>query len=104
MTKWSGTYLTALIRAHGDVAKGSACETGVDTCAEGGIAFFAVETAAISDIEGEDDAVAFLEESDAAADFFDDTHILVACVPCGLVGYGGKKLWFGKVEVLAYRI
>ena len=72
-------YLSALIRAHSYIAVCTACEAGVDACAEGGFALFAIAAAAVGDVEGEDDSVAFFQEGNAAADCDDDAHVLVTC-------------------------
>ena len=70
-------YLSPLIRSHANIAVRAACEAGVDACAEGGFAFFAVAAATVGYVEGEDDSVALFEQGDAAADLDDDAHVFV---------------------------
>lgn len=70
--------LPALIGAHGNISVCTTREAGVYACAEGCFALFAVLAAAVGDIEGEDDAVVFLEEGDAGADLGDDAHVFMA--------------------------
>ena len=72
-------YLSTSIRAHSDVSVRPTCETGVDACAECSFTLFAIQASAVSDVEGHDDAVAFLKERDATAGFVNNTHVLVAC-------------------------
>ena len=71
-------HLASLVWAHSHITVRAACEAGVHACAECRLAFFAVLAPAICYIEGEDDTVAFLKEGNAAADFGDDTHVLMA--------------------------
>jgi predicted acyltransferase (DUF342 family) len=71
--------LTTSVRAHGDITVGTSCKTRVDASTESSSALFTVTAATIGDIEGHDDAVSFLEKSDAFAELFDYSHILMAC-------------------------
>ncbi len=71
-------YLTTSIRPHSHVPICSTCKTGVHTRAERRFALFAIPAASVGDVEGEDDAVAFLEERNSLANFGDDAHVLMA--------------------------
>ena len=71
--------LTTSVRTHGDITVGASCKARVDACTESSSALFTVTAATIGDIEGHDDAVSFLEKSDAFAELFDYSHIFMTC-------------------------
>jgi hypothetical protein len=50
----------------------------INACAECGASFFAVAAAAVGDVEGHYDAVAFLEKRDAGASLEDYAHVLMS--------------------------
>jgi hypothetical protein len=70
--------LATSIRAHSDIAISTSSKTGVDASAESSFSLFAVTAAAVSHIEGHDDAVPFFEKSDTLAELFDYSHVLMA--------------------------
>lgn len=53
-------------------------ETWINAGAKGGVAFFAIQTAPISNIERHDYSVSLLQKSDAATNFCDNAHVFMA--------------------------
>jgi hypothetical protein len=70
--------LTTSVRAHSNVAIGTSSKSRVYASAESSLALFAIAAAAVSDVEGHNDAVPFLKESYSLAELFYYSHILMA--------------------------
>lgn len=57
---------------------------------EPSVAFFAISTTAISNIERHNDSTSFLQKSDTAAKLFNNPHILMACRQSEIFSLVGK--------------
>lgn len=61
------------------VVKEREVEVRINTRAKRCLSFLAKFAAAIGDVEGHYNAIAFLEKGDASASLDDDAHVLVVC-------------------------
>jgi hypothetical protein len=81
------TYLAAPIGAHCNIPVSTSCEARVDASTEGSLSFLAVSASTVRNVEGHDDTVTFLQQSDAFAHLVDYAHVLV---PEGDAGFGAS--------------
>lgn len=69
--------LSSSIRAHCDITISTSGKSGVDTSAESSSSLFTVTASAISDVEGHDDSISFLQQRDTFTELFNDAHVLM---------------------------
>ncbi len=91
--------LTTSIGPHRHVAIGAASEARIDAQTEARVAFFTVSTATVGYIEGQDDSITFLEQSDPTTELLDYAHILVACPQNSSIR---EREWFWAGEYMAW--